>query len=158
MMTVLPAAMWASGAVSSMVMVESIPVNMYLLYLANRFKSEGGQTNANAKKIFMCSLWYLPLLMASIVFHSKNWSKNAATDDNENKDLDYGTYLQNNILAMKEKFKELCVHEIAIEKVQEKNLVLNKDVSCPKISIDSTKLKIEKLKDNNNKTIIVKDN
>ena len=53
--------------------VEGSVINLYLLSLAHAFKRE--QSNARARKVFLTSLWYLPVLLAAMVFHSRNWNK-----------------------------------------------------------------------------------
>ena len=59
--------------------VEGTAANLYLLSLAYAFKQEN--SNANAKKVFLCSLWYLPLLLGAYIFHSKVWNESLHTDD-----------------------------------------------------------------------------
>ena len=63
----LPLVTSAAGITSSMFAVESLAFNGYLLYLTTNFVKE--TTNANASKVFKCSLWYLPLLMTLMVYH-----------------------------------------------------------------------------------------
>jgi heme o synthase len=59
--------------------VEGSAANLYLLYLAYAFKQD--QSNAKARKVFLCSLWYLPLLLGAYIFHSKVWNESLNTDD-----------------------------------------------------------------------------
>jgi hypothetical protein len=63
----LPLVTSAAGITSSMFAVESLAFNGYLLYLTTNFVKD--TTNANASKVFKCSLWYLPLLMTLMVYH-----------------------------------------------------------------------------------------
>ena len=70
-LSTLPIAAYGMGLTSSMFALEGTAANMYLMYLAYKFNEK--QSNANARKVFMCSLWYLPLLLASFVFYSKRW-------------------------------------------------------------------------------------
>lgn len=70
-LSTLPIAAYGLGLTSSMFALEGTAANMYLLYLSYKFNEK--QSNANARKVFMCSLWYLPLLLASFVFYSKRW-------------------------------------------------------------------------------------
>ena len=61
--------------------VEGTAANMYLLYLSHKFYQD--RTNANARRIFLCSLWYLPVVLTGFVLFSNNWNlKNTI----ENKD------------------------------------------------------------------------
>jgi len=50
--------------------VEASVCNGYLLFLSHKFKND--RTNANARRIFMCSLWYLPLVLGALALHQKN--------------------------------------------------------------------------------------
>lgn len=70
-MAALPVATSLAGVTSVMFAVESVVVNAYALRLAHRFYEN--PNNANAQRVFLTSLWYLPLMMILMVFHSKNW-------------------------------------------------------------------------------------
>jgi protoheme IX farnesyltransferase len=48
--------------------LEGTVANAYLLYLTRRFT--GDRSNGNARAVFLCSLWYLPLLLTAFVLHS----------------------------------------------------------------------------------------
>lgn len=63
----------ALGYTGYMYTIEGTAANAYLLYLSHRFSQD--RTNANARKIFLTSLWYLPLLLAGYVFHTRMWEK-----------------------------------------------------------------------------------
>ncbi len=52
---------------SYMYAVEGVAASSYMVYLANKFRND--RTNDNAREVFKCSLWYLPLLLALLVFH-----------------------------------------------------------------------------------------
>ena len=73
-LTALPLVAYGLDLTSSMFALEGSFVNMYLLYLAMKFKNN--QSNANARRVFLCSLWYLPLLLGSFVLFSKRWDGN----------------------------------------------------------------------------------
>jgi len=75
-LTVLPFIVASYELTSWMFVVEASACNAYLLMLAHRFKSE--RTNANARRIFMCSLWYLPLVLGALVLHQKNKNEEQA--------------------------------------------------------------------------------
>ena len=75
----LPIITSATGLTSWMFAVEGSAANMYLLYLAHAFK--GDSSNAKARAVFLCSLWYLPLLLGAYIFHSKVWNESLNTDD-----------------------------------------------------------------------------
>ena len=78
-LSALPIITSATGLTSWMFAVEGTAANLYLLSLAYAFKQEN--SNANAKKVFLCSLWYLPLLLGAYIFHSKVWNESLHTDD-----------------------------------------------------------------------------
>ena len=78
-LSALPIITSATGLTSWMFAVEGSAANLYLLALAYAFKKE--QSNANARKVFLCSLWYLPLLLGAYIFHSKVWNESMHTDD-----------------------------------------------------------------------------
>lgn len=70
-LSTLPVASSALGVTSYMFAFEGTLLNGYMLYLAHRFSQE--QSNKAARKVFLSTLWYLPLLLAGFVFHNRNW-------------------------------------------------------------------------------------
>ncbi|KAF4323272.1 hypothetical protein BBO99_00001532 [Phytophthora kernoviae] len=56
---------------SYMFAVEGTVVNAYTIYLAHKFYAN--PTNATAQKVFLASLWYLPVIMGCMVLHSQQW-------------------------------------------------------------------------------------
>jgi len=110
------------GLTSWMYSVEGTAANAYLMYLAYKFKQD--HSNARARKVFLCSLWYLPLLLFGFVYHSRNWKKNKAADpmlllnvhtgelqdDVEGKDM--GLSIGDAVDLMRENLKTLCPHEV----------------------------------------------
>lgn len=69
----LPFACTAAGITGFMFAVESVALNAYFLPLAYRFYKE--PTDASARKVFLASLWYLPVLMLAMAFHSTAWKR-----------------------------------------------------------------------------------
>ena len=67
----LPIMTSISGHTSYMFAFEGLCMNAYLLYLCSKFHRD--RTNANARRVFLCSLWYLPLLLTCFIFHSSVW-------------------------------------------------------------------------------------
>lgn len=59
------------GLTSFFFAIEGSAANAYLLYLASKFYKD--RTNGNAKKLFLCTLWYLPVLLTGFVVHSRMW-------------------------------------------------------------------------------------
>ena len=62
-----------TGVTSYMFAVEGCLLNGYLLFLSHRFSWD--HSNQNARKVFLATLWYLPLLLAGFVYHNHNWDK-----------------------------------------------------------------------------------
>ena len=87
-LTVLPIVASVTGVTSYMFALEGTAANMYLLYLASKFRQE--RTNAGARRIFLCSLWYLPVLLTGFVFHSRAWNKDTISDTAANTDDEVG--------------------------------------------------------------------
>ena len=90
-----------SGITSSMFAIESLAFNSYIIYLAARFHKK--RSNRNAQQVFRSSLWYLPLTLSLMVYHSKNWS---------DKDLEEETSIDRFVDQMRERLTDLCPHEL----------------------------------------------
>lgn len=114
-LTAFPIITSVAGLTSYMYSVEGTAANAYLLYLAYKFKQN--RSNANARKIFLCSLWYLPLLLAGYVFHSRMWAENKNKDNKaillEN-DAESVLSLGPIVTAGREVGKQLCPHEMFV--------------------------------------------
>jgi len=100
-LTVLPLACTALGLTSAMFAVEGCLVNGYLLYLGRAFHKD--RTGHNARRIFLTSLWYLPVLMAGLLFHSQ------LGDDLDLPQQESGVWQ-----SVRAFLKERCVHEILV--------------------------------------------
>lgn len=72
-LSTIPIATSILGITSYMFLVEGCILNAYLIHLCNGFSHE--QTNQRARKVFLATLWYLPLLLAGFVLHNHNWDK-----------------------------------------------------------------------------------
>lgn len=70
-MAPIPIVAALTDATSYMFAVEGSLVNAYAIYLAHKFYRN--PTNASAQKVFLCSLWFLPVMMGCMVLHSQNW-------------------------------------------------------------------------------------
>ncbi|KAL7686590.1 putative UbiA prenyltransferase family [Plasmopara halstedii] len=66
---------------SYMFAVEGSIVNAYAIYLAHKFYAN--PNNATAQKVFMASLWYLPVVMGCMVLHSQNWMDKDEIEQNK---------------------------------------------------------------------------
>jgi len=105
--------------------------------LAKKFEKE--HSNSNARKIFLCSLLYLPFLLAAYIFHSKNWKSVESNDE-----------IPNTFSRVKEALKSVCIHEVMAQK-QSGNGSSTNDVStmpsapsplCPKVAVEKSTEKV----------------
>lgn len=74
-MAPIPIVAALTDATSYMFAVEGSLVNAYAIYLAHQFYRK--PSNASAQKVFLCSLWYLPVMMGCMVLHSQHWLDDA---------------------------------------------------------------------------------
>ncbi|KAL4110803.1 hypothetical protein PRIC1_002490 [Phytophthora ramorum] len=70
-MSAIPIVAALTDATSYMFAVEGTVVNAYAIYLAHKFYAN--PSNATAQKVFLTSLWYLPVIMGCMVLHSQQW-------------------------------------------------------------------------------------
>ena len=83
-----------------------ILLNGYALYVASKFDKE--RSNANARKVFLTSLWYLPCVMMLFLLHSRRWHEKDKLEDKENDVLQTMQKIMNRVQA---KGRQLCIHE-----------------------------------------------
>jgi len=98
---------------SPMFAVEGLVLNSYAFYVAHKFDRD--RSNANARKVFLTSLWYLPCIMMLFLLHSRQWHKENATDDLE-EEARASSPLENLMHYLQSKGKELCIHETIADK------------------------------------------
>jgi protoheme IX farnesyltransferase len=92
-----------------------ILLNGYALHVASDFDKE--RSNANARKVFLTSLWYLPCVMMLFLLHSRRWHEEVTDDEGLN--LDDGDACNASMLESMQKLmneiqskgRDLCVHE-----------------------------------------------
>ncbi|CAJ1906543.1 unnamed protein product [Cylindrotheca closterium] len=101
-LSTVPLIATACDVTSSMFALEGIALNSYALYVANNFRQE--RTNANARKVFLTSLWYLPTWLVLFLIHSKVWDEEKDRDVVRDK-------LSAAIHAVREQGKQACIHE-----------------------------------------------
>jgi protoheme IX farnesyltransferase len=106
-LTSIPLIATATGVTSSMFALEGVALNAYALTVAHRFQRD--RTNANARKIFLTSLWYLPCLLMLFLLHSKVW-------DEEKQDV-LARFLSEQIHLIRQLGRDWCLHEAAVTKV-----------------------------------------
>jgi protoheme IX farnesyltransferase len=102
---------------SSMFALEGVALNTYALYVAHKFRQE--RTNANARKVFLTSLWYLPTWLVLFLLHSKVW------DEEHDKDV-LRDAVSNMVHTIRDQGRQICLHEQAIAQ----NPVVGED-KCP---------------------------
>lgn len=103
-LTSLPFISTAMGMTSSMFALEGIVLNGYAMKIAQQFRNE--QTNSNARKVFLTSLWYLPCWLMLYLLHSKVWDEDEVDDP-------IVRYLRGTVHAVRNKGRDLCPHEQA---------------------------------------------
>lgn len=103
-LALLPVATTLTGYTSYMFGVEGVALNAYLLTLVYKFKSD--RSNANARKVFLTTLWYLPLLLCGYLFYARH--EDSLTDS-----------LPSSVdLAMdraRAQLRQLCLHEAIVD-------------------------------------------
>jgi hypothetical protein len=104
-LSAIPVVATLTNVTGSMFALEGIVLNGYALAVAYRFQQD--RTNANARKVFLTSLWYLPSLLMLFLLHSKVW-------DEEEEDNVQQSQLSTYIHAIREKGRELCWHEAVL--------------------------------------------
>lgn len=122
------------GLTSSMFAVESLAFNAYWLYLAHQFRQK--RSNRNAQRVFRASLWYLPLMLTLMVYHSRNWDNsesreaellNGAVDgsrvaavgevseadrpDRLTRSDEMGEQIERGLIALRRGLSSVCPHE-----------------------------------------------
>lgn len=123
-MAPLPLLATGLGVTGSMFALEGTVLNAYLLYLANKFN--GSRTDENARAVFRCSLWYLPVLLGGFVFHSKHWNAHKETL----KEGEEETEVAMNLVARaRRQLAKVCMHEVLLQD----NKTKGGGVLCPPV-------------------------
>ena len=120
-----------TNVTSSMFALEGMALNSYALYVAYKFNGE--RTNANARKVFLTSLWYLPSFMVLFLLHSKIWDD----EDKDKADDVVFQFLADHIHWAREKGRELCVHETAALKDSKNACPVTAGSRATRESVDS---------------------
>ena len=106
-LSALPFISTVAGVTSSMFALEGIALNSYALWVAYRFRKE--RTNANARKVFLTSLWYLPAWLVLFLLHSKVWDEDHDRDVLRDKISDF-------VHSVRDEGRKICIHERVIDK------------------------------------------
>jgi len=101
----VPLAATYAGVTSSMFALEGVALNSYALYVAHKFRQE--RTNANARKVFLTSLWYLPSWLVLFLLHSKVW------DEEHDRDV-LRDAIADTVHKIRAQGRQLCIHENAV--------------------------------------------
>nr|CCA21627.1 protoheme IX farnesyltransferase putative [Albugo laibachii Nc14] len=117
----IPIAAYLFDTTSCMFAIEGTLINVYAIHLARKFRRH--PTNATAHQVFMCSLWYLPVILTCMVLHSQNWwsdrepmeiklhpNSEEITLKIESESQSPLT-LSNRIRALRRYLKGICIHE-----------------------------------------------
>ena len=96
-----------AGVTSNMFALEGIALNSYALWVAYKFRQE--RTNANARKVFLTSLWYLPSWLVLFLLHSKVW------DEDHDRDV-LRDAISDFVHSIRDEGRKMCIHERVLEK------------------------------------------
>eukprot|EP00536_Pseudo-nitzschia_multiseries_P003071 jgi/Psemu1/295096/fgenesh1_pm.43_\ len=105
-LSAIPFVSTLAGVTSSMFALEGIALNSYALWVAYRFRRE--RTNANARKVFLTSLWYLPSWLVLFLLHSKVWDEDHDRDFLRDKISDF-------VHSVRDEGRKLCLHERVLD-------------------------------------------
>ncbi len=97
-LSALPPLATLAGLTSSMFLVEGTALNLYLLYLSQTFSRD--RTNSSARRIFLTSLWYLPLLLAGFFIHHNDNKQKELVKDSETLERMVSYHLSNLLIHL----------------------------------------------------------
>jgi protoheme IX farnesyltransferase len=109
-LSAIPIVATLTDVTSSMFALEGIALNGYALYVAHTFHRD--RTNANARTIFLTSLWYLPCLLVLFLLHSKTWDEEKDATDV------ISVRIADSIHSIRNTGREICPHEVAVAKTE----------------------------------------
>ena len=101
--------------------LEGIVLNSYALWVAYRFRQE--RTNANARKVFMTSLWYLPTWLVLFLLHSKVWDEDHDRDVLRDAVSDF-------VHSVRDEGRKMCIHERVLDKTNNNDTTASEN-TCP---------------------------
>lgn len=108
----------ALGVTNPMFAVEGVVINGYLLNLARRFYAD--PHDGTARPLFKASLWYLPLLLILMVFHSKHWHTAPATAEQGEeataaRGLTWGQAVEQGVACARAAGRAVCAHDVILD-------------------------------------------
>lgn len=136
LLSLIPTLATIFDVTNPMFAVEGLVLNTYFLYLASKFYRT--PNDLTARVLFRASLWYLPVLILLMVFHSTSWAQQTniqdeatvitvppvlllPSSDRATTDIPRGQSFGNTIEAIVRWLryigKTLCIHEIYIEQM-----------------------------------------
>jgi heme o synthase len=107
----VPLVTTATHVTSSMFAIEGLLINGYAIAVAHRFQRD--RTNQNARAVFITSLWYLPCTLMLFLLHSKSWDSDGTIDSGNETENVVSEFIVRQIHAIRNKGRELCLHEQA---------------------------------------------
>ena len=131
-LSTLPFISTALEVTTPMFAMEGVALNAYALHVARKFHKS--RSNADARRVFFTSLWYLPSFMVLYLLHSKTWKQTDENDENnENNVPVWKTYVHNLVHDINEKGRQLCLHEQVIVNNNHNNNQKDDDMNnkCP---------------------------
>jgi len=115
-LSTIPIICWATDITGVMFVVEGFALNGYAAYVAWKFKKS--RTNGNARKVFLCSLGYLPCWMMLFLLHSKTWDGEDEKDGVGFSIIEGAANdIQEKIFTIRDAGRDLCLHEAVINRV-----------------------------------------
>jgi heme o synthase len=128
----VPLVTTATHVTSSMFAIEGLLLNGYAIAVAHRFQRD--RTNQNARAVFITSLWYLPCTLMLFLLHSKSWDSDGTIDSYNQTENVVSEFMLRQIHAIRNKGRELCLHEQATGHVHHSSKSNGTDMSsaqCP---------------------------
>ena len=125
-LSALPFLSTVVGVTSSMFALEGVALNAYALHVAYRF--DGERSNANARKVFLTSLWYLPCWMMLFLLHSKTWEEEIDVEEGlmvnnkkKEEEEEYQRWIKEFLSAVRQKGRDMCLHEVVTMSMAQAN-------------------------------------
>lgn len=135
--SMVPFATTLTNVTSSMFAFEGLVLNAYALNVAIKFRRE--RTNANARRVFLTSLGYLPCWLMLFLLHSKSWDREGQRSRAVGED-----WLIQQVHTIRNRGREYCIHEQAKDQHEATvDAMEESSPSCP-VMIGAEKQKVVK--------------
>ena len=100
----------------SLIHLSSYHLSNFLTHISITYHSHlVDSSNGKARKVFLCSLWLLPVLLGTFVFHSRVWSEEELEQRSllliANGNEEISMQPMGMIAAFRKRMKGVCVHE-----------------------------------------------